>query len=61
MDADHAERALGHAIGGIRGVYDRHAFYNEKKRAFEALAGQIDRIINPPENNVIPLRTEIPA
>ena len=61
VDADHAERALGHAIGGIRGIYDRHAFYDEKKRAFEALSGQIDRIINPPENNVIPMRTEIPA
>ena len=61
VDADHAERALGHAIGGIRGIYDRHAFYNEKKRAFEALAGQIDQILNPPPSNVIPLRSEIPA
>jgi len=59
---DHAERAIGHAIGGIRGVYDRHEFYEEKKRAFEALAAQIDRILNPPDNNVIPIRNlEIPA
>jgi len=61
VDADHAERALGHAIGGIRGIYDRHAFYNEKKQAFELLAAQIDRIINP-QPNVIPMRNlEIPA
>jgi integrase len=60
VDADHAERALGHTIGGIRGIYDRHAFYNEKKRAFEALAAQIDRIINP-QDNVVPMRSEIPA
>ena len=61
VDADHAERAVGHVIGGIRGIYDRHEFYQEKKRAFEALAGQIDQNFNSPPSNVIPLRTEIPA
>jgi integrase len=53
--ADHAERALGHVIGGVRGVYDRHEFKDEKRRAFEALAAQIERIVNPQEN-VVPLR-----
>jgi hypothetical protein len=43
-NADHAERCLGHAIGGVRGVYDRHEYYDEKKAAFEALAKQIARI-----------------
>jgi hypothetical protein len=43
---DHAERALGHVVGGVRGVYDRHAFKAEKARVFEALADQIERIIN---------------
>jgi len=47
IDADHAERCLGHVIGGVRGTYDRHAFHAEKKQAFEALASQIDRIIKP--------------
>ena len=56
VDADHAERALGHVIAGVRGVYDRHEFKEEKRRAFEALAAQIERIINPQEN-VVPLRT----
>jgi integrase len=28
VDPDHAERALSHTIGGIRGTYDRHAFYH---------------------------------
>jgi hypothetical protein len=23
--SDHAERCLGHVIGGVRGTYDRHA------------------------------------
>jgi len=61
VDADHAERCLGHVIGGVRGTYDRHAFYDEKKAAFEALAAQIDRILNP-KGNVVPIRSkEIPA
>jgi integrase len=60
VDADHAERCLGHVIGGVRGTYDRHAYHAEKRRAFEALAAQIDRIVHPVEN-VVPLRTEIPA
>ena len=61
VDADIAERCLGHAIPGIRGVYDRHAYHAEKKAAFEALAGQIDRILNP-KDNVIPMgRSEVPA
>jgi len=54
VSADHAERALGHVIGGVRGVYDRHAFYDEKKRALEALAQQIERMVNPREReNVV--------
>ena len=61
VDADVAERCLGHTILGVRGIYDRHAYYTEKKAAFEALAAQIDRILHP-RDNVIPLtRTETSA
>jgi integrase len=56
VNADHAERVLGHVIGGVRGVYDRHEFHSEKKTALEALAVQIDRIVNPPADNVVALR-----
>jgi integrase len=49
---DHAERCLGHAIPGVRGVYDRHEYHAEKARAYEALAAQIDRIIRPRANVV---------
>jgi integrase len=59
--SDHAERAIGHVIGGIRGVYDRYAYRTEKLQALEALAGLIDLILNPPENNVIPMRSEASA
>jgi integrase len=54
VDKDHAERCLGHALAGVRSTYDRHEYYDEKKRAFEALAAQIDRILNPAAN-VVPL------
>src|SRR5262245_6435428 len=50
--SDHAERCLGHVIGGVRGVYDRHEYFDEKARALEALAAQVERIINPRENVV---------
>jgi integrase len=45
ISSDHAERCLGHVIGGVRGIYDRHAFLDEKRIAFEALAAEIDAIV----------------
>ncbi len=57
VNADVAERCLGHVIGGVRGIYDRHEYFEEKKRAFELLAGQIERIVNP-QANVVPMRGE---
>jgi integrase len=53
---DHAERCLGHAIGGVRGVYDRHGYRDEKRVAFEALAGLVARLVDP-QNNVVELRS----
>ena len=55
VGADHAERCLGHAIPGVRGVYDRHEYRDEKAHAFEALAAAIARILDP-QPNVIALR-----
>jgi len=52
VNSDHAERCLGHVIGGIRGVYDRHRYHDEMLRAYEALAAQIERIVNPTPNVV---------
>ena len=56
VSPDHAERCLGHVIGGVRETYDRHAYHTEKLQAFEALAAQIERIVNPPQGDVVPLR-----
>jgi integrase len=55
VSSDHAERCLGHVLAGVRGTYDRHEYHTEKKRAYEALAAQIERIVNPQEY-VVPLR-----
>jgi integrase len=47
--SDHAERVLGHVIPGVRGVYDRHTFLDEKRDALEALAALVARILQPTE------------
>ena len=57
VSSDHAERYLGHVIGGVRGVYDRHQYLAEMALAYATLASQIERIVNPQEN-VVPLRGE---
>jgi integrase len=53
--ADIAEMCLGHALGGVRGTYDRFAYIEEKTGAFEALAVLIERLVRPPEAAVADL------
>ena len=55
VPADHAERCLGHVIGGVRGTYDRHEFLAEKRHAFAALAALVERIVSPAADKVVPL------
>jgi integrase len=55
----HAEECLGHIIGGVKGIYDRHSYLDEKRDAYDALAALLTDIIRPPEaedTNVTPLR-----
>jgi hypothetical protein len=47
VPSDHAERALGHVLGGVRGVYDVHEYREEKKRALATLAAELERVLNP--------------
>lgn len=56
VNEDHAERALGHVIGEVQGVYNKYEYRDEKRVAFETLASQIERILNPPIKNVVPLQ-----
>jgi integrase len=47
---DIAERCLGHVIKGVEKVYNRYAYLEEKRAAFEALAALVTRILNPTAN-----------
>ena len=57
VSSEHAERVLGHIVGGVEGIYDRHHYSAEKADALRRLAALIETIINPPEGgNVVELR-----
>jgi integrase len=51
VESDHAERCMGHVIGGVRETYDRYEYLEEKRAAFEKLAGMIALILKPPVRN----------
>jgi integrase len=53
---DVAERVVGHVIQGVEGVYDRHTYEAEKRDALEKLAAMVERILNPPPENVVAIR-----
>lgn len=52
---DISERALGHVIHGVEGVYDRHAYLEEKGEALAALAALVERILQGEKSNVVQL------
>jgi integrase len=58
---DIAERVLGHARPAMEETYDRHAFVAEKGDALRKLSALIERVVNPPEGNVVPLLHEAAA
>src|SRR4029450_10555094 len=56
-----AEQGLGHAIAGVGGIYDRHRYEAEKAHALNALAGLIEKIVNPPDEHVVSLSSDARA
>ena len=54
--SDVAERVMGHAIGGVEGVYDRHSYREEKAEALRQLAALVETIVDPPVTNVASLK-----
>jgi integrase len=54
---DHAERIVGHVIGGMRGVYDQHKYRDEMLLGLEKLAALIAHIVDP-KPNVVPLKAQ---
>jgi integrase len=53
---DIAERVMGHAMGGVEGIYDRHSYVTEKAQALNALAGLLTNILRPEAPKVVNLR-----
>jgi integrase len=51
-----SERVLGHVQPGVAGVYDRHAYRDEKGQALKMLAGLIDNILRDDAGKVRRLR-----
>jgi integrase len=47
IDSDVAERVIGHRISGVRGIYDRFDYFEEKTEALKTLAAFITTILNP--------------
>jgi integrase len=52
VPSDHAEQVLGHVVPGVRGVYDRHEYRDEKLAALEKLGALLERILQPGERIV---------
>jgi integrase len=53
---DIAERVMGHAVGGVEGIYDRHSYRDEKHDALKRLAELVENIVSPPPSNVVHFR-----
>jgi integrase len=56
VSSEVAERVLGHAAIGVKGVYDRHSYASEKTDALQRLAALLESIINPRSDTVVPMR-----
>jgi integrase len=59
VQSEIAERVLGHVAGGVRGIYDRHSYDTEKGHALAQLAALIERIVNPPTDNVVAMHEAV--
>ena len=58
---DISERVLGHAMGGVEGIYDRHSYCEEKAYALRALAALVESIANPLGGKVVRLKSFSPG
>jgi integrase len=49
-------KVLNHADRSVTGIYDRHAYLQEKRHALETWAQHLDTLTRPPGDNVVALR-----
>ena len=57
VPSEHAERCMGHIIGGVEGTYDRYDYRQEMLLAYEKLAALIASIVDPQPNVVAMVRS----
>jgi hypothetical protein len=53
------EAVFSHARPGIKGVYDSHYYFDEKREALELWVARLRSIVKPPPSNILPLRKTI--
>ena len=54
-------RVLNHADRSVTGIYDRHSYIAEKRHALEVWASYLAGLMEPPEDNVVALRSAVCA
>lgn len=59
VNSDVAERVLGHALPGVRGVYDRYAYLAEKRDALARLGAEVEKILKSSPGNVVSLQSRL--
>ena len=55
IPGDIGERVLGHVVGGVRGIYDRHSFLPQMRDALDRWAAHLEGIVNPRPDKVVKL------
>jgi integrase len=53
------ELVIAHAQPGLHKVYDQHSYSAEKRHALELWGARLRSIVEPPPDNVLPLRREV--
>lgn len=53
-------KVLNHADRSVTGIYDRHAYVEEKRHAMEAWAQYLESLTRPPQENVVALHANSP-
>jgi len=56
VSADVAERVIGHVVPGVRGIYDRYTYFNEKHVALENWGRFVEKLVNGEKDNVVSFR-----
>jgi integrase len=56
VPSDVAERVIGHEPQGLLRVYDRHSYSKEIRQPLERWNARLRAIVEPPPDNVVPLR-----